>query len=381
MFDGGVVERGAGRAGAGEPSATVARALGLAEIRAVIAGTTSADEALPAPRGAHAPVRAPPGDVDAPHPGIELLDPGRRGGTWNDSAGAPRSPRHRARARVPRRRSAPTPSSRSCPTTRARRWASSCRSASAIAAIVFWILLRPRVTRAEVLPGLLLGLAYCGQASFYFWAVSIQDASVTSVFQAVTPPIVAVAAVLLGRERASPACSSRSASRASAWCWWGSTGGDSSGHVVPLGALLAIASSAWYAGYLLAGERIVKNDQAAGARLPDRDRRRRSASPRAASRSGSSSSSSAAGRGSGSRCRALMSTVFAVTAIMAGHESHRPVGGGPADHVRDAGDDRRTRRSCSASRCRRGSGWGPRSCSAVVAVQLPGRRAATVPAG
>ena len=41
----------------------------------------------------------------------------------------------------------------------------------------------------------------------------------------------------------------------------GLTGGDGSGQVVPLGALLAIASSAWYAGYLLAGERIVKNVQ------------------------------------------------------------------------------------------------------------------------
>ena len=58
-----------------------------------------------------------------------------------------------------------------------------------IAAIAFWIVLRPKVTMRDVVPGLLLGLAYCGQASLYFTAVSMQDASVTSVFQAVTPPI------------------------------------------------------------------------------------------------------------------------------------------------------------------------------------------------
>ena len=64
-------------------------------------------------------------------PGIELLEPAApSAATWDDAAGAPRPTRHRARARVPRRRSAPTPSSRSCRTARAPRSASSCRSGS-----------------------------------------------------------------------------------------------------------------------------------------------------------------------------------------------------------------------------------------------------------
>ncbi len=249
-----------------------------------------------------------------------------------------------------------------------------------IAAIVFWILLRPRVTRAEVLPGLLLGLAYCGQASFYFWAVSIQDASVTSVFQAVTPPIVAVAAVLLGRERASARVFVAIGIAGVGMVLVGLTGGDSSGHVVPLGALLAIASSAWYAGYLLAGERIVKNIQplvlgcliATGGAI------------------GFSAGSLALGQlqfDFGSRAwlwfalSALLSTVFAVTAIMAGMNRIGPSVAGllttfetPATIVYATivfGETLSAWQWVGAALV----------LGAVVAVQLPGRRAATVPAG
>lgn len=128
-----------------------------------------------------------------------------------------------------------------------------------IAAIAFWIVLRPRVRRDQVVPGLLLGLAYCGQATFYFTAVSMQDASVSSVFQAVTPPIVAIAAVLLGRERASPRVFVAIGIAGVGMVLVGLAGDGDTGKVVPLGVLLSIASSAWYAGYLLAGERIVKN--------------------------------------------------------------------------------------------------------------------------
>jgi drug/metabolite transporter (DMT)-like permease len=249
-----------------------------------------------------------------------------------------------------------------------------------IAAIVFWILLRPRVTRAEVLPGLLLGLAYCGQASFYFWAVSIQDASVTSVFQAVTPPIVAVAAVLLGRERASARVFVAIGIAGVGMVLVGLTGGDSSGHVVPLGALLAIASSAWYAGYLLAGERIVKNVKplvlgcliATGGAI------------------GFTAGSLALGQLQfefGSRAwlwfalSALMSTVFAVTAIMAGMNRIGPSVAGllttfetPATIVYATivfGESLSAWQWVGAALV----------LGAVVAVQLPGRRAATVPAG
>jgi tRNA dimethylallyltransferase len=45
MFAAGVVEEVRAAVALGEPSATAARALGLAEIRAVIAGDTSTDEA------------------------------------------------------------------------------------------------------------------------------------------------------------------------------------------------------------------------------------------------------------------------------------------------------------------------------------------------
>jgi drug/metabolite transporter (DMT)-like permease len=192
-----------------------------------------------------------------------------------------------------------------------------------IAAIVFWLVLRPKVTRRELVPGLLLGLAYCGQATFYFWAVSIQDASVTSVFQAVTPPIVAVTAVLIGREKARARVFVAIGIAGVGMVLVGLTGGDSSGHVVPLGALLAIASSAWYAGYLLAGERIVKSVQplvlgcliATGGAV------------------GFTAGSLAIGQFQfefGSRVwlwfalSALISTVFAVTAVMAGMDRLGP---------------------------------------------------------
>jgi drug/metabolite transporter (DMT)-like permease len=126
-----------------------------------------------------------------------------------------------------------------------------------IAAIAFWIVLRPRIARRELAPGLLLGLAYCGQAGFYFTAVSLQDASVTSVFQSVTPAIVAVAAVLAGRERPRLRIFGAIAVAAVGTAMVGLGGGEGVGHVVPLGVALSIASSVWYAGYLLAGERIV----------------------------------------------------------------------------------------------------------------------------
>ncbi len=126
-----------------------------------------------------------------------------------------------------------------------------------VAALAFWVVLRPRVARRQVAPGLLLGLAYCGQAGFYFTAVSLQDASVTSVFQSVTPAVVAVTAVVMGRERPRFRIFAAIAVAAAGTALVGLGGGAGVGHVVPLGAALAVASSVWYAGYLLAGDRIV----------------------------------------------------------------------------------------------------------------------------
>ncbi len=126
-----------------------------------------------------------------------------------------------------------------------------------LAAIVFWAVLRPRFTRREVGPGLLLGLAYTGQATMYFTAVSLQDINVTSVFQAITPAIVAVVAVLIGRERAH-----RRTFVAIAVAMIGTAlvalfGTDQIGTVVPLGVALAIGSAVWYSGYVLIGDRVV----------------------------------------------------------------------------------------------------------------------------
>lgn len=126
-----------------------------------------------------------------------------------------------------------------------------------IAALVFWLLLRPRPTRAELRGGLSLGVAYCGQAGFYFTAVSLQDASVTSVFVTITPAVVAVVAVLTGREPARPMIFAGILGSGVGVAMVGLGGGDGGGHVTGLGVLLSIGSAVWYAGYLLAGDRVV----------------------------------------------------------------------------------------------------------------------------
>jgi drug/metabolite transporter (DMT)-like permease len=126
-----------------------------------------------------------------------------------------------------------------------------------LAAIVFWLLLRPRFARGEVAPGLLLGLAYCGQSAFYFTAVSMQDASATSVFQAVTPAIVAVAAVVIGRERPQFRIFAAVLVAVAGTAMVALFSTSSVGTVVPLGVALAVAASIWYSGYLLVGDRVV----------------------------------------------------------------------------------------------------------------------------
>jgi drug/metabolite transporter (DMT)-like permease len=126
-----------------------------------------------------------------------------------------------------------------------------------LAAVVFWVLLRPRPTRIELRGGLALGLAYCGQAGFYFTAVSLQDASVTSVFVAITPAVVAVGAVLTGREPARPMIFAGVVGAGVGVALVGLGGGHGGGHVSGLGVALSIGSAVWYAGYLLAGDRVV----------------------------------------------------------------------------------------------------------------------------
>jgi drug/metabolite transporter (DMT)-like permease len=126
-----------------------------------------------------------------------------------------------------------------------------------LAAAVFWLLLRPRPTRTELRGGLALGLAYCGQAGFYFTAVSVQDASVTSVFTAITPAVVAVGAVLSGREPARPMIFAGVLGAGVGVGLVGLGGGHGGGEVSGLGVALSIGSAVWYAGYLLVGDRVV----------------------------------------------------------------------------------------------------------------------------
>jgi drug/metabolite transporter (DMT)-like permease len=126
-----------------------------------------------------------------------------------------------------------------------------------LAAALFWIFLRPRLARADLLPGLGLGLAYCGQAGFFFTAVSMQDANVTGVMQAVTPALVATGAVALGREPARRRIFGGVAAAAVGMALVALGGGTTVGHVRPLALALSLASAVWYSGYLLIGDRIV----------------------------------------------------------------------------------------------------------------------------
>lgn len=127
-----------------------------------------------------------------------------------------------------------------------------------VAALVFWVLLRPRPSRGELKAGLAMGVAYCGQAGFFFTAVSLQSASVTSVFVTVTPAVVAVVAVLTGRERARPLVFAGIAGSAVGVALVGLGGGSGGSKVSGLGVVLSIGAAVWYAGYLLAGDRVVR---------------------------------------------------------------------------------------------------------------------------
>lgn len=75
-----------------------------------------------------------------------------------------------------------------------------------VAAVVLWALawvLGERVRdRRAVMRGLAIGaVVYAGQAGLFFAALAHQDAALTVLLVYVAPPIVAVAAVMLGRER------------------------------------------------------------------------------------------------------------------------------------------------------------------------------------
>jgi drug/metabolite transporter (DMT)-like permease len=77
------------------------------------------------------------------------------------------------------------------------------------------------------------------------------------VFVAITPAVVAVAAVLTGREPARPMIFAGVAGAGVGVVLVGLGGGTAGGQVTGLGLALSIGSAVWYAGYLLAGDRVV----------------------------------------------------------------------------------------------------------------------------
>lgn len=107
--------------------------------------------------------------------------------------------------------------------------------------------------RRDVLIALALGaVAYSAQAACYFVALERLDASLLSLLVYTFPALVTVAAVVLGRERASR--------RAAAAVVLASSGlvlvlaGASAGALDPLGTLLGLTAAVVYATYILSSE-------------------------------------------------------------------------------------------------------------------------------
>jgi drug/metabolite transporter (DMT)-like permease len=127
----------------------------------------------------------------------------------------------------------------------------------AIAAALFWLFVERRdvrlVRRGDVVRGLALGaVLYAVQAGMYFAALDRLDASLLSLLVYTFPAIVAVMAVLLGRER---------------FAWRRAVavvvafgglalvvGRAGTGALDPVGVGLALATAVAYAAYILVGE-------------------------------------------------------------------------------------------------------------------------------
>lgn len=130
-----------------------------------------------------------------------------------------------------------------------------------LAAAVFWLLVAARgfTTRPAtrwLVAGLAMGFAgYAVEAALFFLALERIDASLTELLLYTYPAIVTAAALLLGRERPSArlAAALPLAGAGLVLVFAGSlaTGVD------PAGLALGLGSAAVYAGYLIAGERVV----------------------------------------------------------------------------------------------------------------------------
>jgi drug/metabolite transporter (DMT)-like permease len=130
-----------------------------------------------------------------------------------------------------------------------------------LAALLFWLLLAGtgalgglrRLPRRDVAIALALGaIGYSAQAAGYFAALERMDASMLSLLLYTYPSMVAVAAILLGRESGSW--------RTALALVLASAGlvlvlaGAAAGSIDPLGAALALASAAVYTTYILTSQ-------------------------------------------------------------------------------------------------------------------------------
>ena len=112
-----------------------------------------------------------------------------------------------------------------------------------------------RLGRRAVVAGLLMGaVGYATQAGLYFAALERMDASVLSLLLYTYPAFVTVAAVVLGRERATRrrilALAIASAGTALVLA------GAGTGALDPLGTAMALGASVAYTAYILTGARV-----------------------------------------------------------------------------------------------------------------------------
>ena len=135
----------------------------------------------------------------------------------------------------------------------------------AVAAVLLWVLvarLRLAAPPAAVARGLALGVFASIQAALYFGALTRMDAAPTSLLLYTYPTLVAVAAVLLGRERVDRRrfAALAVASAGAALVLWGAGRGGAG--LDRLGVGLALGSAAVYAAYLLAAETLIRRTPA-----------------------------------------------------------------------------------------------------------------------
>ena len=167
----------------------------------------------------------------------------------------------RSSASSPPPPSAPWPSSASSPTTRGSSWATCCSCAS-----------RSRrrccspsrgrtgalrgLARRPVLAALAMGaVGYATQAGLYFAALERMDASLLALVLYAYPALVLVAAVAIGRERAT---ARRVAALAVATAGTALVLlGAASGTLDPLGTVMGFGAALAYTGYILVGDRVV----------------------------------------------------------------------------------------------------------------------------